>query len=129
MADIKVYVVSEIEGEYAYLTDEASGDITPCYATAQTKFSKGGFSVREPDVKVVAKPTDFDVIIVPGIAFDVQGNRIGFGKGCYDKLLVKTNGIKVGFCYDFQLCDNIPTEETDIKMDCIITESGIKFRE
>ena len=111
------------------VTDEASGDITPCYATAQTEFSKGGFSVREPDVKVVAKPTDFDVIIVPGIAFDKKGNRIGFGKGCYDKLLVKTNCIKVGFCYDFQLCDNIPTEETDIKMEYIITESGINFRE
>ena len=107
------------------VTDEASGDITPCYATAQTEFSKGGFSVREPDVKVVAKPEDFDIIIVPGIAFDVQGNRIGFGKGCYDKLLVKTNALKIGFCYDLQIFDNIPTEEFDIKMDYIITEKGI----
>ena len=107
------------------VTDEASGDITPCYATAQTQFSKGGFSVREPDVTVGANAKDFDIIIVPGIAFDVQGNRIGFGKGCYDKLLVKTNALKVGFCYDLQICDNIPTEEFDIKMDYIITEKGI----
>ena len=107
------------------VTDEASGDITPCYATTQTEFSKGGFSVREPDVKVVAKPEDFDIVIVPGIAFDVQGNRIGFGKGCYDKLLVGTDAVKIGFCYDLQICDNIPTEEFDIKMDYIITEKGI----
>ena len=107
------------------VTDEASAQITPCYATVDAEFSKGGFSVKEPDVKVVANAKDLDVIIVPGIAFDVQGNRIGFGKGCYDKLLVKTNALKVGFCYDLQICDNIPADEFDIKMDYIITEKRI----
>ena len=107
------------------VTDEASAQITPCYATVDTEFSKGGFSVKEPDVKVVANAKDFDVIIVPGIAFDKKGCRIGFGKGCYDKLLVGTDAVKIGFCYDLQIFDNIPTEEFDIKMDYIITEKGI----
>lgn len=108
------------------VTDEKSGEITPCYATAETEFTKGGFSVKEPCGNDIANPTDFDVVIVPGIAFDTMGNRIGFGKGCYDKLLCKTNAVRVGFCYELQICDEIPAEEFDIKMDCIITETGIK---
>lgn len=105
------------------VTDEASGEITPCYANAQTEFEKGAFSVNEPTVLDVAEFDEIDVVIVPGIAFDKSGARIGFGKGCYDGFLVKTKAIKTGFCYDFQLCEKIPTEEHDIKMDCIITEN------
>lgn len=107
------------------VTDEKSGEITPCYATAQTKFEKGAFSVCEPKIIDVADVLDIDVVIVPGIAFDKEGARIGFGKGCYDGFLTKTKAIKIGFCYDFQLCEKIPTEDYDIKMDYIITENGV----
>ena len=108
------------------VTDEKSGEITPCYATAETEFAKGGFSVKEPCGNDFANPMDIDVVIVPGIAFDTMGNRIGFGKGCYDKLLCKTNAVRVGFCYELQICDEIQAEDYDVKMDYIITEVGIK---
>ena len=107
------------------VTDERTGVITPCYATTETEFEKGAFAVNEPVVKNCASAKDIDVIIVPGIAFDKKGRRIGFGKGCYDRLLKNTSAVKTGFCYDFQLCDEIPAEEHDVKMDCIITENGV----
>ncbi len=107
------------------VTNPQSGEITPCVYEQDTKFVTGAFSVTEP---VGAKPADMsqtDVVLVPGIAFDLSGNRAGFGKGCYDRLLKNTNAVKAGFCYDFQICDEIPSEEHDIKMDFLITENGI----
>lgn len=67
---------------------------------------------------------DFDVIIFPGVAFDVRGHRIGYGKGYYDKFVsnLKTVPTKIGICYDFQLQNSIPCETHDVKMDMILTE-------
>lgn len=107
------------------VTDQKSGKITPYYADSSTEFKSGGFSVSEPKDSEIANPSDIDVVLVPGIAFDKSGARVGFGKGCYDMFLAKTNAIKIGFCYDFQLCDKIPADSHDITMDYIITESGI----
>ena len=107
------------------VTDEKSGKITPYYADESTEFKLGGFSVSEPKNSEIANPQDIDVVLVPGIAFDKFGARVGFGKGCYDMFLIKTNAVKIGFCYDFQLCDKIPADDHDITMDYIITESGI----
>ena len=107
------------------VTNAENGEITPYYAAENTEFAKGAFSVREPLKTEVADLEEIDVILVPGIAFDKTGARIGFGKGCYDRLLKDTNAIKVGFCYDFQVCEEFITEEHDIKMDFLVTESGI----
>ena len=107
------------------VTDAKTGEITPCYFEKDSEFSKGAFSIKEPCIKDIADLSNIDVILVPGIAFDRTGVRVGFGKGCYDRLLKKTSAVKVGFCYDFQLCDKIPSEEHDVKMDYIITENGI----
>ena len=80
-----------------------------------------------------------DLIIVPAVAFDYSKNRIGFGGGYYDTFLSRillndqNNGknrnkpLIIGVCYDFQLVDFIPSEDHDVKMDCIITEKNIIF--
>ena len=80
-----------------------------------------------------------DLIIVPAVAFDYSKNRIGFGGGYYDTFLSRillndqNNGknrnkpLVIGVCYDFQLVDFIPSEDHDVKMDCIITEKNIIF--
>lgn len=62
-----------------------------------------------------------DIVLVPGIAFDKSKNRLGRGKGYYDRYFMSKNVTKVGICYDFQLLENVPTETHDIKMDIIIT--------
>ena len=107
------------------VTERTTGIITPFYADKNTVFEKGNFSVSEPVGTQVADTSKTDVIIVPGIAFDKSGNRIGYGKGCYDKFLKTSNAIKIGFCYDFQICDYIPCDKHDIKMDFLITENEI----
>ncbi len=109
------------------VTDAKTGIITPCIYEKDTKLIKGAFSVSEPASIVPADMSKTDVVLVPGIAFDKSGNRVGFGKGCYDRLLKDATAIKVGYCYDFQVCDEIPACEYDVKMDFLVTENGIKY--
>ena len=105
------------------VTDKESNIITPYYGEENSVFKEGAYSVLEPWGTNIAEK--IDVILVPGIAFDKTGARIGFGKGCYDMFLKDNCSIKVGLCYDFQLYEKIPTNEYDIKMDYIVTEKGI----
>lgn len=85
---------------------------------------KGKFDILE----LVSKK-DFegsvDLIIVPGVGFDSEGNRLGKGKGYYDKLLTNKNIFKVGLAFTEQMVDIVPTEKHDIQMDMIITDKQI----
>lgn len=107
------------------VTCENSLEITPYYADENTDFLKGGFSVPEPTGTCRASKSEIDLVLVPGIAFDRSGGRIGFGKGCYDRFLKDFNGITVGFSFEIQVCDNVYSDEHDIKMDYLVTEKGI----
>ncbi|MDO4756470.1 MAG: 5-formyltetrahydrofolate cyclo-ligase [Parabacteroides sp.] len=86
----------------------------------------GAFGILEPsdDCQVVPEEK-IDLIIVPGVAFDRQHNRLGRGKGFYDRLLSTLSTPKIGICYDFQLKELIPVEPFDKKMDLIITNKEI----
>jgi 5-formyltetrahydrofolate cyclo-ligase len=78
--------------------------------------------VREPAAGCVEIPLEkFDLVLVPGVAFDLSGNRLGRGKGFYDQLLAKISGVKCGVGYDFQLLEKIPAEPHDAKVDFVIT--------
>ena len=82
----------------------------------------GKFGVREPAATCETIPLDqFDLILVPGVAFDLHGHRLGRGKGFYDRILSAASGIKCGVAYDFQVLESIPTEAHDAKMDFIFT--------
>ena len=108
------------------VTEKTSGVITPYYAALDTLFEKGNFSIMEPKNTAPADVSKLDVVLVPGIAFDKNGNRVVFGKGCYDIFFKEVDAVKVGVCYDFQICEEIPADEHDIKMDFLLTESGLK---
>ena len=105
------------------VTDEASGEITPVEVVAGAEFTKGGFGIHEPCGERYTG--EIDLIVVPGVAFDRRGGRLGFGKGCYDAFLVDTDAFKIGLCYGIQLSDKLPTEEHDVQMDMIVTEREI----
>lgn len=77
--------------------------------------------LKEPLGKAFTALNDIDLAIIPGLAFDKHNNRIGYGKGYYDKLLTKIITFKIGVCFDFQIFNSIPTTESDIKMDLIIS--------
>jgi len=80
------------------------------------------FGIKEPQELFTNDVKNIDLILVPGVAFDKQNNRLGRGKAYYDKLLKNTRAYKIGICFDFQLLETIPTDEFDIKMDTIITD-------
>ena len=95
-------------------------NIIPVELTPDTGFAVGDFNILEP--QNVTYTGDFDLIVVPGVAFDRQGNRLGRGKGYYDRFLCQHRATKkIGLCFDFQLVDNVPVEENDIPMDEIIS--------
>ncbi len=91
------------------------------------ELEKGRFGVLEPKKESIRKAdiSHADLIIVPGIAFTKQGHRLGFGKGYYDRLLVKSEALKAALCFSFQIIDEIPVEEHDIPVDVIVTEKEI----
>lgn len=86
---------------------------------AETKASAG---IPQPEVTGRQSPAP-DLIIVPGVAFDRKNNRLGRGKGYYDRLLSEWNIPKIGICFDFQLFDEIPAEPFDRKMNLVISEN------
>ena len=92
---------------------------------------KGAFGILEPCPScMVVEPEDVDMFILPGVAFDLTGHRIGYGKGYYDKTLhrLEGQGRFVGLCYDFQLIDAIAGESHDVRMDMVVTEKRIVRR-
>lgn len=82
----------------------------------------GKFGVSEPLAGCEEIPlARFDLALVPGVAFDLRGNRLGRGRGFYDRLLEKIRGVKCGVSYDFQLLETLPTEAHDAKVNFIAT--------
>jgi len=81
------------------------------------------FGIGEPTGPEYTNLDSVELIIVPGVAFDRTGNRMGRGRGFYDRLLKSTpNAYKVGVAFDFQVVDCVPVEEFDVKMDKVIFE-------
>ena len=87
-----------------------------------TDISTGHFGIREPVSSCPEIPMDkFDLVLVPGVAFDWNGNRLGRGRGYYDRLLEKVTGLKCGVGHDFQLLGKIPTEPHDVRVNFMVT--------
>ena len=105
------------QGRMDFYRIKSLSDLTP---------SKWG--IPEPEESEETLFTDFSdaVCIVPGMAFDLSGNRTGYGGGFYDRFLAAAKGItSVGICYDSLIYESVPTEPHDISVDYIITEKGI----
>lgn len=78
------------------------------------------FGISEPKGPLFDHPEDIELIIVPGVAFDEQNNRMGRGKAYYDQLLKESKAYKMGLCFPFQLFDQVPCDESDVKMDRVV---------
>jgi 5-formyltetrahydrofolate cyclo-ligase len=82
----------------------------------------GQFGIREPAARCPEIPLSrFDLILVPGVAFDGHGHRLGHGKGYYDRLLAGAGGVKCGIAFDEQMVNEIPTGPSDAGMNFILT--------
>ncbi len=91
------------------------------HAIDDQPLTPGAYGILEAKGSVV-EPQNIDVVIVPGIAFDSAGNRIGYGLGYYDAFLKKTNAVRIALCYDEQIVDRIWPDVHDEHVDIIITD-------
>jgi 5-formyltetrahydrofolate cyclo-ligase len=88
----------------------------------QSEIVSAQFLVREPNSSCAEIPLDkIDLILVPSVAFDLHGNRLGRGKGFYDRLLSQFRGTKCGIAFDEQIENEIPTGAHDVRMNFILT--------
>lgn len=88
----------------------------------RTRLHLGSFNIEEPDGDNLTDISDIEIVIVPAVAYDRHGNRVGRGKGYYDRLLADTKATKIGMAYDFQIFDEIDTDPFDIPVDIVITD-------
>ena len=90
------------------------------------ELTPGAFAIPEPPADAeCARGGELDLVVVPGVAFDFSGNRIGYGKGFYDRFLKDIpRQARFGLSYRFQVLESIPSDETDVKMGRVITEDG-----
>lgn len=89
--------------------------------TGPEDLTTGSYGIEEPTGELFTDYAAIDFVAVPGVAFDNAGNRLGRGKGYYDRLLPRLTAFKAGICFPFQLVKEVPAEPFDIRMDTIIT--------
>lgn len=107
--------------------------LLPCASYAE--LSVNHFGIPEPTPKTCPLPEEGEewvpeVIIVPGIAFDVKGRRVGSGGGYYDRLFAKPSmrdTVRIGLAYSFQVLEEVPAEKWDAPMHAIATEEGLTW--
>lgn len=87
---------------------------------------QGPFGILEPEINDnnIATEEDIDLVFVPGVAFDNNGGRMGYGGGFYDRFLplIKSDCRKIGVCYSFQVVESVIVEHNDENVSCIITD-------
>jgi 5-formyltetrahydrofolate cyclo-ligase len=102
---------------------------TKSYAACEVKFPEtdlkiGQFGIREPTETCPQIPLNrLDLILVPGVAFDLRGRRLGRGRGFYDQLLAGVRGKTCGVAFDEQIVNEVPVEPHDVLLNCILTPS------
>lgn len=91
------------------------------------ELAPGYRGIREPAQRVAVDPKEADVILVPGVAFDERGRRLGYGGGFYDAFLagIQARAPRVGVCFDVQIIDEVPAEAGDESVDVIVTPTRV----
>jgi 5-formyltetrahydrofolate cyclo-ligase len=108
-------VQADREGMTLYAIEDLEHDVAPGY--------RGILEPRPRRTRAVA-PETLELMLIPGVAFDLRGGRLGFGAGFYDRLLSRLRrGIPtVGLAFDFQVIPRLPSQPHDIMLDAIVTE-------
>ena len=91
----------------------------------ETRLELGSFHIEEPTGDDVVDVDDIELMVIPAVAFDRKGYRLGRGKGFYDRLLSTSKATKIGVGYEFQLFDDLPSEPHDVAMDMVITQKTL----
>jgi 5-formyltetrahydrofolate cyclo-ligase len=95
-----------------------------------SELKPGPFGIPQPEPKNFVQPSEIDLVLVPGICFDLKGRRLGYGKGYYDRFLRRLRAENprarvLGVAYSFQILEEIPEAQNDERVDAIVTEEGV----
>lgn len=112
----KICCFPRIEGDNMVFCD--------CKCLDEKSFKTGAYGIKEPVASLPAvEPESIDIVVLPAVAYNEEGTRLGQGKGYYDRFYAGIKGKKpylLGICYDFQISSEIPVEEHDITADMVI---------
>jgi 5-formyltetrahydrofolate cyclo-ligase len=114
------------DGKKVVLAPRIHGDILEmCEVRSIKNFVDGPYGLKEPSGFALPYGGDIDVVVVPGLAFDERGTRLGRGKGYYDRFLKSNKTYAIGLAYEVQIHKNLPKDAHDMSMDMVITEKRI----
>jgi 5-formyltetrahydrofolate cyclo-ligase len=112
------------EGKQIYLPRVENDELH--FHKMENDLEIGPYKIPQPRIdSPEVKPENIELFFIPGLAFDKNGNRLGYGKGFYDRLLLRTvpKAQKVGITFDFGVIEKVPSENTDQKMNILVSES------
>lgn len=127
--DTRRLICDALEKNRRVFVPKTNGDdLVICPLHDWNELKSGNFGIMEPcNILGKTHPELIDLILVPGVAFDQKGHRLGFGRGFYDRLLKQTKGYKVGLAFSEQMVPVLPIEEHDVPLDLIITDQGLIY--
>jgi 5-formyltetrahydrofolate cyclo-ligase len=103
----------------------AGAELTFHWIVRPAELQPGRFGVLEPAAEAPGAGSEFDLILIPGMAFDLRGGRLGRGRGYYDRFLAGARGLRLGVCFEDQIVEAVPSEAHDLRMDFVVTPSAI----
>lgn len=111
-------------GKNVYVPKVNGEHLRICPLLDLEELKPGDLGILEPCEPISeAHPKDIDLIVIPGLAFDKKGHRLGQGGGHYDRLLKETKGFKVGLAFDEQVTEELPTEAHDVPLNMLLTDA------
>ena len=125
VATSRIFTVARELNKQIYYPRVNGEDLEFFKVCAATELIPGAFGVAEPLTGEKISLAELDLIVVPGVAFDLKGHRLGYGRGFYDRQLTGklARAVSVGLSFEFQLCDRLPAEAHDRPLDFIATET------
>ena len=115
-------------GRELYLPRTRGQNLEIARTVSGAKMERGAYGVPEPVTDELGSIEEMDLVLAPGVAFDREGNRLGYGKGYFDRLLKDCRCPKVGMAFEMQLVDHVPEHQGDVPMDKVVTEAAIYVR-
>lgn len=105
-----------------------SGSYHLCWFDEGADLARGPMAIAQPENPSWIADAELDLVLVPGVAFDLRGGRVGHGGGHYDRLMTENGcrrSFKVGLAYDFQVLPEVPLEDHDVLLDAVVTETRV----
>lgn len=113
------------EGKRVALPRIDGSEVVPVAYVRGGPTSATSFGAMEPVDGRLLDPAELDLVIVPGVAFDRSGNRVGYGAGYYDRFLLRIRGPAIAIAFAIQVVPEVPAGRTDRPVDAIVTETEV----